>query len=171
MRVQCEDWFGNGDRWRADQGTRGRDVSGIIRRGGNYEVAGSASSYDAAWAARLQDISDGTSNVIAMGEIVAWCGDHNRNGWMHANALWNATTAPINYKTCPGEDGLDRNEGLNPPCNRTNSWNTSMGFKSKHPGGAQFVLCDGSVQFLSETIAYDTYQRYGDRRDGNPVSP
>jgi prepilin-type processing-associated H-X9-DG protein len=44
-----------------------------------------------------------------------------------------------------------------------------MGFKSKHPGGAQFVLCDGSVQFLTESIAYDTYQRLGDRRDGNPV--
>ncbi len=166
-----EDWFGNGARWRADQGTRGIDISGIIARGGNWN-----DSIDGPWSARFRDITDGTANVIAFGEIVPWCGDHNRNGWMHANALWNATTAPINFNTCPGEgnayDGtkMDRNEGLNPPCARTNSWNTSMGFKSKHPGGAQFVLCDGSVQFLAETIAYDTYQRLGDRRDGQPVS-
>ena len=45
-----------------------------------------------------------------------------------------------------------------------------MGFKSKHNGGATFVMCDGSVQYLSETIDYDLYQRLGDRRDGEPVS-
>ena len=45
----------------------------------------------------------------------------------------------------------------------------SMGFKSRHPGGAMFVLCDGSVHFLPETIDYMTYQRLGDRRDGQPV--
>ena len=98
------------------------------------------------------------------------CGDHSRHTWADPNCLWFATTAPINHPTCPGEDGLDRNEGNNPICNRTNAWNVSMGFKSKHPGGAQFVMCDGSVQFLSETIDYDLYQRLGDRRDGNPVA-
>ncbi|MBP88255.1 MAG: hypothetical protein CMJ64_16310 [Planctomycetaceae bacterium] len=169
---KCEDWFGNGARWRADQGTRGLEISGIVSRGGNF----GPNQLDGPWAARIRDITDGTANVIAMGEIVQWCGDHNRNGWMHANALWNATTAPINFNTCPGEGRsytgsvMNRNEGLNPPCARTNAWNASMGFKSKHPGGAQFVMCDGSVQFLTETIGYDAYQRLGDRRDGNTVA-
>jgi prepilin-type processing-associated H-X9-DG protein len=38
-----------------------------------------------------------------------------------------------------------------------------------HTGGAQFVLCDGSVRFISQNIDYRTYQRLGDRRDGQVI--
>ena len=31
-------------------------------------------------------------------------------------------------------------------------------FASRHPGGAQFALVDGSVHFLSETIQFDVYE-------------
>jgi hypothetical protein len=52
-------------------------------------------------------------------------------------------------------------------------WNTTdstiTGFRSKHPAGALFTYCDGSVHFLNEFIAYDMYQRLGDRRDGRPI--
>lgn len=156
-----ESWFGTGDRERGDWGDYNR-ISGVFGRGG-----GPPSLYT--WAARLNDITDGTSNVIAMGEVRPFCGDHARNGWMHSNAIWFATTAPINFNTCPGERGLSPNNDANPPCNQLQAWNTSMGFKSKHPGGAQFVFCDGSVHFLSDTVDYTTYQRFGDRRDGQPV--
>ena len=44
-----------------------------------------------------------------------------------------------------------------------------MGFKSKHEGGAHFVLCDGSVRFLSENIDYVNYQKLGDRHDNRIV--
>jgi prepilin-type processing-associated H-X9-DG protein len=47
----------------------------------------------------------------------------------------------------------------------TNYWRTS-GFKSMHPGGANFVLSDGSVQFINETIDYYTYNMLGNREDG-----
>ena len=54
----------------------------------------------------------------------------------------------------------------NPPNSRQA---TFADFSSDHPSGAQFVFCDGSVHFLSENIDYVTYQRLGDRRDGQPV--
>jgi prepilin-type N-terminal cleavage/methylation domain-containing protein/prepilin-type processing-associated H-X9-DG protein len=119
------------------------------------------------WAAKIAQINDGTSNVIAMGEVLPHKGDHTWNGWMHFNSLWTATTAPINFPvTGIGEPGWNT---IPYSCNHWQNWQTSQGYKSNHPGGAQFVFCDGSVQFLPQTIDYMTYQRLGCRRDGNAV--
>ena len=110
----------------------------------------------------LNEIPDGSSNTIAIGEIRPLCGWHTRDGWMGDNALWIATTAPINFPTCPGDifytPPTAGNQG-------DAQWVREMGFKSAHPGGCQFVFCDGSTHFLRETIDYVTYQRLGDRRD------
>jgi prepilin-type N-terminal cleavage/methylation domain-containing protein len=121
------------------------------------------------WAASLQQITDGTSNVIAAGEIRPNCGDHTNNGWFHMNSCWVATTAPINFPiNCYNEARVQT--PANPAgCNEPDNWTTSQGFKSMHTGGAQFVLCDGSVRFISQNIDYRTYQRLGDRRDGEVV--
>lgn len=124
------------------------------------------------WAASMRDVRDGTSNTILGGEILAQCGDHSRNGWMHFNSLWIATTAPLNFPiACVREAGWD--SGTPPAgmgaCNHWQNWQTSQGFKSRHTGGAQFVLCDGSARFISENIDYVTYNRLGGRRDGQVV--
>jgi len=119
------------------------------------------------WGAKIADITDGTSNVICAGEIRPNCGDHSNNGWFHFNAIWIATTPPINYPiNCYNEGPAVPTPG---PCNQPNNWQTSQGFKSKHTGGAHFLLCDGSVRFISENINYNTYQMLGDRRDGQVV--
>ncbi len=51
-----------------------------------------------------------------------------------------------------------------------NLWNAKAGFASRHPGGANFVLVDGSVHFIPETIDLATLQDLGDRKDGAPVT-
>ena len=118
------------------------------------------------WATRMAGVTDGTSTTIIMGEILPKCGDHHRGGWRNSNALWTSTRAPINYPTCPGEPpGFAGTDG----CHADANWQTSQGFKSKHPGGAQFVFCDGSVHFLQDSINYTTYQRLGCRRDGDSI--
>ena len=121
------------------------------------------------WAATIAQITDGTSNVIAMGELRPNCGDHTNNGWFHFNSMWVATTAPINFPINCYNEATVKTPANPPGCNAPDNWSTSQGFKSMHTGGAQFVLCDGSVKFISENIDYRTYQRLGDRRDGNTI--
>ena len=157
-----EDWFGRwtqGQHWRTDLPDPNH-ISGVIAR--------------TSWAAKIRDITDGTSNVIAMGEVRAWCSDalgywepNVGGGWADSESLWFSTTAPINFPTCPGEAGNPGAGGTG--CRNHASWNTSMGFKSLHEGGAHFLLCDGSARFISENIDHTLYQMLGDRWDGNPV--
>ena len=129
----------------------------------------------------IRDVTDGTSNVIQMGEVLPSCNDHVVNGglWGSNGQSYHAgTAAPINdYSSCvwatpqqirfpscsnaPGPGSVPR-DGWN-------QWNISWGFKSMHTGGAQFLFVDGSVHFLSENLNYLTYQRLGGRSDGNVV--
>lgn len=86
---------------------------------------------------------------------------------MQFNSLWISTGYPINYPTCPGEPGFDQ------ACvNNVNvgacKWGAEQAFKSTHPNGCHFVLADGSVHFLNESIDYKLYQMLGDRRDRQP---
>ena len=143
--------FGNGRAGHGNSNTA-RNISGVISR---YS-----------WSAKFSDLSDGTSNTIAGGEILPSCHDHHRGGWYNANGQWTSTTSRINFNTC-GKRAIPDN-GQN--CNDYRNWMTSGGFKSDHTGGAQFVLGDGSVHFLSETIDYTTYQRLGSRNEGEVVT-
>ena len=117
------------------------------------------------WAASIREIEDGTSNVIMMGEIRPSTSAFNWiHGWTLSEGMWFATTAPINYETDPA---------LVPAgvvCKRWDQdFNAAHGFKSLHSGGANFVFCDGSTHYLSESIDYTTYQRLGARSDGESV--
>ncbi|MBC8869888.1 MAG: DUF1559 domain-containing protein [Planctomycetes bacterium] len=128
------------------------NISGIISRG--------------LWAAKFSDITDGTSNVICMGEILPNYSDHQRNGWLHFNSLWAHTTSPLNYRQI---NALGMPAIYTGNCAGWNRHSVTWGFRSEHPGAVGFVFCDGSVHFLPDSIDYQTYNRLGCRRDGNPV--
>lgn len=142
-------YFGTGPVVRADT-LDGNRISGVIGH--------------MAWSARFRDIKDGTSNTIAVGEVRPLCEEHLRDGWMSINSVYTGTGVAINFNTCEGTPGAGAG------CNQHAwQWGASQGFKSTHPGGAMFVLCDGSVKFLSETLDMVTFQALGDRRDGVPI--
>ena len=42
-------------------------------------------------------------------------------------------------------------------------WQHSCGYKSMHPGGANFVLGDNSTRFISDTIDFQLFNALGTR--------
>ena len=166
-----QDWFG---RAQGIKGCRGADCA--QGHGGHDRKVVSGIMSRCGWSAKFGDIFDGLSNTIGFMEIRQYCTSRciGWNGWADARAMWYATTAPINFPTCAGENGVEGSPGLvstSKGCHSSFSAQTSMGAKSLHPGGAHFCLCDGSVRFVSETIDHAMYQALGDRRDGVPIGP
>ena len=110
------------------------------------------------WAARFADIRDGLSNTMAVGECVgAFCITQNL-----ASQSWGTTAHPINYKNDTFPSNL--------PTQGNPRWDESIGFRSFHPDGANFLLCDGSVRFISDNIDGPTYRALASRSGSEVVT-
>ncbi|VTR97996.1 DUF1559 domain-containing protein [Tuwongella immobilis] len=98
---------------------------------------------------RFGDITDGTSNTLAAGEVYDGHLANNTNIWSvgsrHTHAL-RTTQNPIN--TPPGT-GITHNDG---------GALKNGAFMSRHTQGANFVLADGSVKFISQNIDINIYR-------------
>lgn len=105
---------------------------------------------------RLNQISDGTSNTIMIGEVIPEV--ETRNTWAYANGAYATCAIPINQK--------DANRQWFPP----GQWQNNYSFRSRHPGGAQFAFADGSVHFLSDNIPLGTYRALATRDVGEVVA-
>ncbi|HID78765.1 MAG TPA: DUF1559 domain-containing protein [Planctomycetaceae bacterium] len=105
----------------------------------------------------LRDISDGTTHTIFVGEKIVEYGDL---GWMSGTrATLRNTGSPPN---ATGTMGVP--VPLAPP--RGNPLLAVGGFSSNHPGGGNFVMGDGAVRFVSESIDPKVFQQLGHRADG-----
>jgi len=143
---------------------------------------------------RIRDVTDGTSNVFAVGEVrfIPLATDINGVadvGSVRQYVYGNVTTGggprcTNNGSTNNGPDLHLRSahKKLNGPF--LDASNLERNFHSQHVGGAHFLLCDGAVKFISENIdntetgysaavvngPYGTYQRLGAINDGQVVS-
>jgi prepilin-type N-terminal cleavage/methylation domain-containing protein/prepilin-type processing-associated H-X9-DG protein len=121
------------------------------------------------YAASIREIPDGTSNTLAMGEALPNCNyELIRFGWWDSQIWYVGTATPINWDSCRATTPAFP---ARQDCGTFFNWNTSAGFKSRHPGGAHFAFADGSGRFISENIDYRNYQRLGDRQDSEALEP
>jgi prepilin-type processing-associated H-X9-DG protein len=134
-------------------------------------------------AVAIAEISDGTSNTIVVGEQSDWlspvdptgatgsqcdtgdCRSDCGHGFMMGtapstvdNRQFNLTAVvyPINYKTATAT-GVAGNCGANTP------------IQSVHPGVANVLFADGSVQVLSETLDITVLRNLATRNDGKVI--
>jgi len=97
----------------------------------------------------LSRITDGTSNTFMVGEDVPQHNDHSAA--FYANGDWASCHAPLNYFPKPPTP---------------HDWPNVISFRSRHPGGANFVLADGSVRFIADTIEHRVYRALSTKSGG-----
>jgi hypothetical protein len=113
---------------------------------------------------KLEQVTDGMSNTIFMGEVRPACSRHTAEGWgvSHSGNGLVSTIVPINWDSCSTLPPLK--------CGCWDNWVSELGFKSVHPGGALFCMGDASVRFLDETITPFVYNALGGKAEELVVS-
>jgi prepilin-type N-terminal cleavage/methylation domain-containing protein/prepilin-type processing-associated H-X9-DG protein len=126
----------------------------------------------------FRDCTDGSSNTIALAEQSGYCLDAGgtrvdcRSDYHHSFVMG---TTPVGYT---GEDRWFNTTTVRYPVNHRDWSSPGVGdqyygcnrpIQSAHPGGAQVLLGDGSVRFLSESLSLKTLFNLTNRDDGNTI--
>ena len=105
-------------------------------------VTGPGTVFDGAKATTMSEITDGTSNTIMIVEV-----ESSGVNWAQPMDVDASQSSPPWSPPGPGKPG------------------------SRHPGGIQAALCDGSVQFLSNATPPATVQALTTKAGGELVPP
>ena len=126
---------------------------------------------------RIRDVADGLSNTIIVGELRGWdpvnfvkdsafptqdFGENNRYF-----PTWVGSVDLTDDWDCHMRIG-SVSRGMNSIAAAYTD-NRGQCFGSLHPSGANFALCDGSVQFISENVSLPVYELLFSRADGKVV--
>ena len=116
----------------------------------------------------LQAITDGTSNTFLAGEqiqvVTQW------NAWVEANQSIGSTAVPLNYLAPNVKITSSGSINTQTGASDRGNWYDWYSFRSMHPGGGNFAMCDGSVKFIKSTINMATYQGLSTRSNGEIIS-
>jgi prepilin-type processing-associated H-X9-DG protein len=112
---------------------------------------------------RLQEVLDGTSNTLLIGEgIQGRNGDLRGFGWWSGGAHFESSIGPNSAAPDVVIQSCVATNPLNPPCVvRSTSNPERIASRSRHPGGVQVAMCDGSVRFVVNNISLDVWRPLG----------
>ncbi len=111
----------------------------------------------------FDEITDGLAYTFCVGEI----SENAVQGWCVGNwtTLRNTGTKPVgNPHARPSSVTPER---MNPVVEGGGT--TFSGFGSPHSGGVHFLIADGQVRFINDSIDLGLYRRLGHRSDGNLI--
>ena len=111
----------------------------------------------------LRDITDGTSNTLMVGERAGLEKFRNDNTYTHWVGLSHGDQDGSGFQ---GPLEIVGSTGFHMHTNPAVNFGFKSWFGSRHTGGAQFVLADGSVRFLSENVDIATYKSLSVMADG-----
>ena len=125
---------------------------------------------------RFGDITDGTTNTFLVAEVQDELkGSPNSNRWPGSDRKYcfsgggdgNPPTDITEYLV-----GMESNDPINANIRDSSGFynNTGEYAGSYHTGGAQFVLGDGSVRFISQNIDMPTYRALSTRNGGEVIN-
>ncbi len=129
----------------------------------------------------IGDVSDGTGATLMVGERsrnladATWSGvfgSHSEPAPLCTKAGWPVQSCVglmflLMGRTGPSSDIVS---GSVPGGNTPNDPGAGAdGFWSRHPGGCQFLLCDGSVRFLKGTLAPQVFRALASRAGGEVI--
>lgn len=111
---------------------------------------------------KLRTVTDGTSNTFLIGETSPL--DGNSAAWS-SDGDWAITAIELNWdyvSTCGLETSDPKRSG--PEC-----WKQIRGFRSFHPGGANFARVDGSVEYVTDSVNHLVYRARSTRNQQETV--
>lgn len=128
----------------------------------------------------IADITDGTSNTMAVAEYLKGVDDMDTRGayWSNRAGLQflYVTLGPnskaqdnISHYLCPSGGSPD-DLSNNLPCTAGGDDANYASPRSRHAGGVNVVFCDGSVHFLQDSIDTNTWRNLGWIADGKATS-
>lgn len=125
---------------------------------------------------KFGDITDGTSNTFLVAEVQDELkGAPNSNRWPGSDRKYNFSDGSDGNPPTDITEylvGMEANDPINANIRDVDGYynNTGEYAGSYHTGGAQFVLVDGSVRFISQNINMPTYQALSTRDGGEVIN-
>ncbi|HEX4412220.1 MAG TPA: DUF1559 domain-containing protein [Lacipirellulaceae bacterium] len=106
---------------------------------------------------KIGSVTDGTSHQFMIGEDLPDYNNHSTA--FYGNGDWCSCNLPLNNLV-----------SVDPSTLNLAFWWDQQGFRSRHPGGSQFCLADGSVRFVAESVDNQTYRVYCTRNGNESLS-